>query len=139
MNTEGPGTYNADSSGDEKPEPGGLPPLSSELQLVRILDRTLKSRYPEGVSLLQTLEGGLVLALHDEIHQPFSPHACARSSELTGYLWQVGRVPSLEPGGGITIRSSAGQEKFVIGRKFFSETEDEYRLIHSLIAQALGK
>ncbi len=124
-------------------------PLNSELQLVRILDRALKNRYPEGVSLLKTLEGGLVLELHREINQPFNPHACAQAGELTKYLWLVGRVPSLEPGGGITIRGRiagampggglGGEEKYVIGRKFFSDAEVEYRIIHGMIAEALGK
>jgi hypothetical protein len=124
-------------------------PLNSELQLVRILDRTLKSRYPDGVSLIKTLEGGLIIELHKQIRQAFNPHACANATELTEYLWLVGRPPSLEPGGGLTIRGklvgassgggSGGEEKFVIGRKFFKDAEIEYKMLHGMIAEALGK
>jgi len=126
----------------------GLPAPDSDLQLVRILDRTLKSRHPDGVSLLKTLEGGLVMDLHRRIDQPFNPHACAKATELTEYLWTIKRVPTIEPGGGITIRGkkfatlkegrAARLEKYVIGRKFYSEAQIEYRLIHSMIAEALG-
>lgn len=133
MGKDGPSTSNQGSNGEKSP-------LSSELQLVRILDRTLKSRYPEGVSLLKTLEGGLLIELHRRIRQPFSPHACAQASELTEYLWQVGRVPFIEPGGGITIRgprSSDPKKKFVVGRAFFKDAEIEYRMIHTMIADAL--
>jgi len=120
--------------------PGDLSsPLSSELQLVRILDRTLKSRYPKGVSLLQTLEGGLVIELHRQIRQPFNPHACGRADELTEYLWLVGRSLSIEPGGGITVRGGSVGEKFNVGRTFFREAEIEYSMLHSMIADALGR
>jgi len=135
-------------SGSGKSKRGSIPALASDLQLVRILDRTLKSRYPDGVSLIKTLEGGFVTSLHRQIDQPFNPHACAKASELTGYLWAIRRVPTLEPGGGITIRgkkvgtlkggSHGGEEKYIIGRKFYREAEIEYLLIHSLIAEALG-
>jgi len=135
-------------SGGGKFKRGSIPALTSDLQLVRILDRTLKNRYPDGVSLIKTLEGGFVMDLHRQIEQPFNPHACAKASELTEYLWAIRRVPTLEPGGGITIRGKkvgtlkggvpGREEKYVIGRKFFREAEIEYRLIHSLIAEALG-
>jgi len=114
-------------------------PLSSELQLVRILDHTLKSRYPDGVSLMKTLEGGLVIELHRQIQQPFSPHACARADDLTEYLWLVGRSLTLEPVGGITIRGGGTTEKFNVGRKFFREAEVEYGMLHAMIADALGQ
>jgi len=118
---------------------GGLPDASSEMQLVRILDRTLRGRYPDGVSLIRTLEGGSVLELHRQIRLPFDPYACARSTELTQYLWAVGRPPSLEPGGGVTIRSRGSTDKFNVGRAFYREAEDEYRLLHAMISDALGK
>ncbi len=117
----------------------GESPLSSEMQIVRILDRTLKSRYPDGVGLLRTLEGGLVIELHSQIRQAFSPHACGRAGELTEYLWLVGRPVSLEPGGGITIRGGGTTEKFIVGRKLFKDAEVEYRMLHAMIADALGK
>lgn len=116
---------------------GSYETVDSELQLVRTLDRTLKSRYPEGVSLLRTLEGGRVIELHRQVRQSFSPHACGKAVELTEYLWLVGRTVTLEPGGGITVSGGGSIEKYVLGRTFYRETEAEYRIIHRLIAEAL--
>ena len=110
-------------------------PLSYELQLVRTLDRTLRNRFPEGVSLMGTLEGGLVLKLHRQIHQAFNPNACAKASELTQYLWSIGRTVTLEPGGGITIGGNRGSGKYVVGRSFYRDTEAEYRIIHAMMAE----
>lgn len=112
--------------------------IDSELQLVRTLDRTLKNRYPEGVSLMRTVEGGSVLELHRQIQQPFSPHACGKAGELTEYLWLVGRTVTLEPGGGITVSGGGSTEKFVVGRTFYREVEVEYRMIHTMILDALS-
>ncbi len=125
-------------------------PSGSDEQLIRILDRTLKGSHPDGVSLIATLEDGMVMELHRLIGQPFNPHSCAKAAELKEYLWHEKRVPSMEPGGGITFRSTkpgAGtrggevrpqDERIIIGRKFFKEAEIEYRIIHGLIAEALG-
>lgn len=113
-------------------------PLSSDLLLVRTLDRTLKSRYPDGVSLMSTLEGGKVMELHRRIRQTFDPHACSKASELTSYLWSIGRPVSLEPGGGITIRTARSVDKSVIGRAFYRDCEAEYRILHAMILEALG-
>ncbi len=137
MTSRGPIDSGVNASGKQATDE--ISPLSSELQLVRILDRTLRSRYPDGVSLLQTLEGGQILELHRLIRQPFNPNSCSKAEDLTTYLWLLGRVPSLEPGGGLTIRDSSSTEKYVIGRAFFREAEEEYRLIHGMIAEALGR
>ena len=112
--------------------------IDSELQLVRTLDRTLKNRYPDGVSLMRTLEGGSLLEFHRQIHQPFSPHACGKAGQLTEYLWLVGRTVMLEPGGGITVSGGGSTEKYVVGRTFYSEVEVEYRIIHMMIREALS-
>lgn len=105
------------------------------MQIVRVLDQKLKSRYPDGVSLMRTLEGGKVLELHHRIRQSFTPNACSKSAELTDYLWKVGRVCTLEPGGGITVRGSTPDEVFNVGRKMFREAEDEYRMIHTMLKE----
>ena len=102
--------------------------MSSDLLLVRTLDRTLKNRYPEGVSLMSSFEGGKVMELHRRIRQTFDPHACSKALELTSYLWSIGRSVSLEPGGGITIRTARSSDKSIIGRAFYRDCEAEYRI-----------
>jgi hypothetical protein len=113
-------------------------PMSYDLRLVLTLDRTIRSRYPDGVSLLRTLEGGQVLELHRQIHHSFNPHACAKAAELTQYLWAIGRPVTLEPGGGITIGGNHNSEKFILGRTFYRDAEAEYRIIHAMVSEALG-
>jgi len=98
----------------------------------------MKSRYPDGVSLMRSLEGGKVMELHRRIRQTFDPHACSKALELTSYLWSIGRTVSLEPGGGITIRGAHGVEKSIIGRAFYRDCEAEYRILHGMIVEALG-
>lgn len=118
-------------------ENDNAPMVSTDLQVVRVLDEKLKSRHPEGVSLMQTLEGGKVLELHRLICLAFNPSACSKAEELTGYLWKVGRVLSLEPVGGITVRGGMPDETFNIGRTFFREAEAEYRMIHRMVAEVI--
>jgi len=117
--------------------PGPVETIDTELKLVRTLDRLLKKRHPDGVSLIRALEGGAVISLHKQIRQSFNPHACGNARELTEYLWHVGRTVTLEPGGGITIAGGGNGEKFILGRTFYREVEAEYRIIHGLIAEAL--
>src|SRR3990172_9927764 len=110
----------------------------SDLLMARNLDNTVKNQFPEGVSLLRKVEGGLVYDLHREIRLSINPHVIAKSEELTSYLWACGRSVTLEQGGGITIRNRNGQEKHVVGRKLFREAEIKYRMLHKMIAEALG-
>jgi hypothetical protein len=111
--------------------------LSTDLQIVRVLDDKLKRRHPDGVSLMHTIEGGKVLELHRQIRQSFNPNACAKSTELTDYLWRVGRVCTLEPGGGITVRGSTQDEIYNVGRKLFREAVEEYRLIRMMLVEVI--
>lgn len=112
--------------------------LCYDLQLVRTLDSTLKKLYPDGVSLLVTLERGKVIELHRRIRQAFNPHACMKAEELTQYLWLVGRTVAMEISGGITIGGRRDIDKYVIGRAFYRDAEAEYRILHTLISKALG-
>jgi hypothetical protein len=127
----------AGGNGNRTDPPTNGEPLSYDMRLVRTLDNTLRSRYPDGVSLITTLEGGQVLELHRRIHQAFNPHACAKAAELTQYLWSIGRTVTLEPGGGITIGGNRGTEKSILGRTFYRDVEAEYRILHCMIAEAL--